>query len=208
MIGGSQIHVYVFYTDGDGQYDPSELRDLVKLMGPLVGLVNGYKLDRTDPWHRVAIGWTYNRFARYIFDIQLRDIDCDFRLIKRSVLDQLVHPDRFADIVVHAGRQAAIAVRVERAVAGEAEDRRAPRAALAGANRLGRAVAVERRHVRVHQDQVPVLVLGQLDRDAAVGRDLDVVAHAIQRALGDEDLPRFAGGRRGDGPGEKPRPQI
>lgn len=32
----------VFYTDGDGQYDPAELRSLLKLMGPLVGCVNGF----------------------------------------------------------------------------------------------------------------------------------------------------------------------
>ena len=74
----------VFYTDGDGQYDPLELCSLVKRMGPLTGFVNGYKLDRSDPWHRVAIGWIYNRFARFVFGIHLRDIDCDFRLIRRT----------------------------------------------------------------------------------------------------------------------------
>jgi len=79
----------VFYTDGDGQYDPTELRSLLKLMGPSVGFVNGYKLDRKDPWHRIAIGFLYNTFARFIFGIQLRDIDCDFRLIRRSLLDEV-----------------------------------------------------------------------------------------------------------------------
>ena len=29
----------------------------------------------------------YNKFARFIFGIQLRDIDCDFRLIRRSLLE-------------------------------------------------------------------------------------------------------------------------
>jgi len=79
----------VFYTDGDGQYDPAELSALVKRMGPVIGFVNGYKLDRSDPWHRVAIGWTYNRFARFVFGIRLRDIDCDFRLIRRSLLEEI-----------------------------------------------------------------------------------------------------------------------
>ena len=79
----------VFYTDGDGQYDPAELAELAKRMGPSVGFVNGFKRTRNDPWHRVAIGWLYNRFARFIFGIQLRDIDCDFRLIRRSLLDEL-----------------------------------------------------------------------------------------------------------------------
>lgn len=80
---------WVFYTDGDGQYDPSELECLLDRAEPGVGLVNGYKLARHDPWHRVAIGWLYNHFARRLFGIKLRDIDCDFRLIRRSVLSGL-----------------------------------------------------------------------------------------------------------------------
>ena len=79
----------VFYTDGDGQYDPGELVELAKKMGPNVGFVNGFKKSRNDPWHRVAIGWLYNRFARFIFGIRIRDIDCDFRLIRRSLLEEL-----------------------------------------------------------------------------------------------------------------------
>lgn len=79
----------VFYTDGDGQYDPRELPKLLELLRPGVGMVNGYKLERQDPWHRIAIGWLYNRFARFIFRIRLRDIDCDFRLIRRSLLQSL-----------------------------------------------------------------------------------------------------------------------
>ena len=54
-----------------------------------VGLVNGYKLTRHDPWHRICIGWLYNRFARALFGIALRDIDCDFRLMRRGVLRSL-----------------------------------------------------------------------------------------------------------------------
>lgn len=77
---------FVFYTDGDGQYDPAELVSLLNAVTAKTGLVNGYKMERNDPWHRVAIGWLYNRFARGLFGIRLRDIDCDFRLIRRSVL--------------------------------------------------------------------------------------------------------------------------
>jgi len=77
---------FVFYTDGDGQYDPAEIERLLRAVTPETGLVNGFKIERSDPWHRVAIGWLYNRFARWIFRIRLRDIDCDFRLIRRSVL--------------------------------------------------------------------------------------------------------------------------
>ena len=77
---------FVFYTDGDGQYDVRELPMLLKLMGPKTGLVNGYKLERHDPWHRIWIGATYNFCARLLFRIRIRDIDCDYRLIRRELL--------------------------------------------------------------------------------------------------------------------------
>lgn len=79
----------VFYTDGDGQYDPGELPKLAAMMAPDVGLVNGYKIERHDPWHRIAIGRLYNCFARLLFRIRIRDIDCDYRLIRRSLLDEI-----------------------------------------------------------------------------------------------------------------------
>lgn len=79
---------FVFYTDGDGQYDVGELPALLKAVEPAVGLVNGYKTRRQDPWHRIAIGAVYNQFARFLFRVKLRDIDCDFRLIRRSLIER------------------------------------------------------------------------------------------------------------------------
>ena len=81
-------HEFIFYTDGDGQYDVRELPALIRLMGPGIGLVNGYKLNRQDPWHRIAIGFLYNHFARRLFGVRIRDVDCDFRLIRREALGQ------------------------------------------------------------------------------------------------------------------------
>ncbi len=80
---------FVFYTDGDSQYDVSELPRLLELMAPETGLVNGYKLERHDPAHRVWIGKIYNFCARLLFRIRIRDIDCDYRLIRRSLLDRI-----------------------------------------------------------------------------------------------------------------------
>jgi glycosyltransferase involved in cell wall biosynthesis len=80
---------FVFYTDGDAQYDPGELKLLLEAMRPSIGLVNGYKLERHDPRHRIWIGHTYNLFARTLFGIRIRDIDCDYRLIRRELLDDI-----------------------------------------------------------------------------------------------------------------------
>ena len=78
----------VFYTDGDGQYDVRELNKLLDLMTPSTGLVNGYKLERNDPQHRILIGNIYNAFARILFRIKIRDVDCDFRLVRRELLEK------------------------------------------------------------------------------------------------------------------------
>ena len=80
---------FVFYTDGDGQYDVKELPRLLELVTPGIGLVNGYKLERHDPAHRVWIGNVYNFCARLLFRIRIRDIDCDYRLIRCSLLRKI-----------------------------------------------------------------------------------------------------------------------
>lgn len=85
----SVLFDWVFYTDGDGQYDVGELPLLVREIRERVGLVNGCKLKRHDPLHRICIGWLYNKFARVLFGIRISDIDCDFRLARRDILQQL-----------------------------------------------------------------------------------------------------------------------
>jgi glycosyltransferase involved in cell wall biosynthesis len=77
----------VFYTDGDGQYDPSELAVLYQQLLPEVDVVQGWKLQRHDPLHRIVIGKAYHAVVRAWFGLHLRDVDCDFRLIRRYVLE-------------------------------------------------------------------------------------------------------------------------
>jgi glycosyltransferase involved in cell wall biosynthesis len=78
---------YVFYTDGDAQYDPAEVALLWQRLGPDVDLVNGYKISRSDPLHRIVIGRLYHHTVKLLFGLHVRDVDCDFRLMRRSVFD-------------------------------------------------------------------------------------------------------------------------
>ncbi len=80
---------WVFYTDGDGQYDPRELVQLVAALRHDVDVVNGYKMARSDPLYRIVIGRLYHHFTRVAFGIRLRDVDCDFRLIRRRILETI-----------------------------------------------------------------------------------------------------------------------
>jgi cellulose synthase/poly-beta-1,6-N-acetylglucosamine synthase-like glycosyltransferase len=83
---------WIFYTDGDAQYDPRELRLLVSAClerDEQVDVVNGYKISRSDPWYRLAIGRLYHHVVKFMFGFKLRDVDCDFRLIRRAVFERI-----------------------------------------------------------------------------------------------------------------------
>lgn len=77
---------WVFYTDGDAQYDPKELGKLTSVVNDTINVVNGYKLHRSDPTLRIWLGTLYRRAVEWIFRIPIRDVDCDFRLISRKKL--------------------------------------------------------------------------------------------------------------------------
>jgi glycosyltransferase involved in cell wall biosynthesis len=78
---------WIFYTDGDAQYDPFELDRLVEAAAEDVDVVNGFKTARQDPWYRTLLGRLYHHTARLFFGFQLRDVDCDFRLFRRAILE-------------------------------------------------------------------------------------------------------------------------
>ena len=80
---------WVFYTDGDAQYNPLELVNLVEAVTPEVDVVNGYKIARNDPLSRKVIGRVYHHFVKLMFGFKLRDVDCDFRLIRRALFDKV-----------------------------------------------------------------------------------------------------------------------
>jgi glycosyltransferase involved in cell wall biosynthesis len=79
----------VFYTDGDAQYDPAELTLLWTAFDENVDLVNGYKISRSDPLHRIVIGRLYHYTVKLLFGLGVRDVDCDFRLMRRSIFEQV-----------------------------------------------------------------------------------------------------------------------
>ena len=77
----------IFYTDGDGQYDPSEVTVLWNTMRDDVDWVNGWKISRADPLHRIIIGRIYHHTVKLLFGLKVRDVDCDFRLMRRRIFD-------------------------------------------------------------------------------------------------------------------------
>lgn len=79
----------VFYTDGDGQYDIRELPLLVSMMTKDVNFINGIKMTRHDPTYRIVAGNLYSFVTRWLFWLPIYDIDCDFRLIRKTIIRKL-----------------------------------------------------------------------------------------------------------------------
>ena len=79
---------WVFFTDGDGQFDLGELPKLAGLVqGGECDLALGYRVKRADPFIRSINAWLYKLLIRACFGLKVRDIDCAFKLIRRSVLE-------------------------------------------------------------------------------------------------------------------------
>jgi glycosyltransferase involved in cell wall biosynthesis len=79
----------IAYTDGDAQYDPGELEALWSRLTPDADMVTGYKIRRSDPVHRIIIGRIYHYTVKCMFGLRVRDVDCDFRLMRREIFHRV-----------------------------------------------------------------------------------------------------------------------
>lgn len=77
---------WIFYTDGDAQYDAREAALLVPLATDEVDIVQGFKIGRGDPWYRKVIGRAYHHAVKLLFHLPVSDTDCDFRLFRRHLI--------------------------------------------------------------------------------------------------------------------------
>lgn len=96
----------VFYTDGDGQYDVKELPILFSLMTNDVNFVNGIKMARQDATYRIIIGNLYSFVTRWMFWLSTYDVDCDFRLIRKNLLEKIKLSSNSGSICVELVKKA------------------------------------------------------------------------------------------------------
>jgi glycosyltransferase involved in cell wall biosynthesis len=80
---------WIFYTDGDAQYDATEIVRCLDAAGDDVDVVQGYKIGRGDAWYRRLIGRIYHHTVKLLFGLPVRDTDCDFRLIRATSMEQV-----------------------------------------------------------------------------------------------------------------------
>ena len=79
---------FVFYTDGDGQFDINEMPPLLPMMKQY-DIVSCYRLKRQDPFIRKLNGWCWTKLVCLLFGMRIRDIDCAFKLYKREIFDNI-----------------------------------------------------------------------------------------------------------------------
>ncbi|HEU5383637.1 MAG TPA: glycosyltransferase [Ktedonobacteraceae bacterium] len=80
---------YTFYMDSDGQFDIHDLARLLPLLEKYDGIF-GYRFDRQDSWIRKLNAWSWNRLVNLIFHLQVKDIDCAFKVFRTDYFQHVV----------------------------------------------------------------------------------------------------------------------
>lgn len=78
----------IFYTDADAQFDLREITALYPKLAE-VDMVAGYRIGRDDRWVRLLTSGVYNRLQGWVLGLRVRDVNCAFKLFRRSFFDRV-----------------------------------------------------------------------------------------------------------------------
>jgi len=103
---------YVLLCDGDGQFDPADIRRFAERIKDY-DVVVGRRTRRADHLMRRINGKVWTVFMRMLFGLNVTDIDCGFKLFRRERVDGIELHSRGAMITTEllanlAGRGARI----------------------------------------------------------------------------------------------------
>jgi glycosyltransferase involved in cell wall biosynthesis len=91
---------WIFYTDGDLQYNLKDIIRLVKTQEKTgADVINGYKVKRADNILRDFLGYPYQVLSRHVFKLPIRDLTCDFRLIRNKLIKKIFLKAKDASIL-------------------------------------------------------------------------------------------------------------
>src|SRR5262249_23209948 len=79
---------WVFFSDGDGQFNLAELPQLAEL-APRADIVSGVRARRADPWPRLLNAKLFELALRLAFGLQVQDVNCAFKLFRRKIFDEI-----------------------------------------------------------------------------------------------------------------------
>jgi glycosyltransferase involved in cell wall biosynthesis len=76
---------YIMFMDSDRQFDINDIHNLTPYVEEY-DIVAGYRIKRNDPAHRLLNAALFGMAVRLMFDLQVRDIDCAFKIMHADVL--------------------------------------------------------------------------------------------------------------------------
>ena len=79
---------YIFYTDGDNQYDVFVLKKMLSYIYSYDAVIGSREM-RNLSMQRKLQSIIYNRLVRYLFHIENDDINCAIRLIRREFINKM-----------------------------------------------------------------------------------------------------------------------
>ena len=79
---------WVYYTDGDGQFDFEEIDKLLPLLDKY-DIVSAYRIDRQDPVIRKLNAFCWTTLVNILFWMRIRDIDCAAKIFPRKLFDRI-----------------------------------------------------------------------------------------------------------------------
>lgn len=79
---------WVAFTDSDGQFDFREINKFLAHV-PDYQVVAGYRKKRSDSKFRRTMAFLLRIWDTILFGLNLKDVDCGFKLIKKSVIDKV-----------------------------------------------------------------------------------------------------------------------
>ena len=81
---------FVFYMDGDGQFDIKNLDVILPLVTDDDNIVTGYRIERRDPFIRRLNAKLFGGFlVKVLLGVRVRDLNCAFKLIPKKILDSI-----------------------------------------------------------------------------------------------------------------------
>jgi glycosyltransferase involved in cell wall biosynthesis len=73
-----------FYTECSLSYQPADLKLLLEAIDQ-VDLASGYRVGKSWSWNDFVFRW----LARLLFGVRLKDVDCSFKLFRRSIFARI-----------------------------------------------------------------------------------------------------------------------
>jgi len=79
---------WVFYTDGDAQFDLHELPSLIVLTDSY-DIITCFRNNRQEGFMRKSNAYCWGKLVSFLFKLKIKDIDCAFKLYRNEIFNNI-----------------------------------------------------------------------------------------------------------------------